>query len=144
MSDLNEVLKFLKEGIAKFRKAEIMQFQDIIKSNWQPQKEVLGFVGVYAIFEKNKGLIYIGSAGKGGHHIKYRMADLFYFGSKKFKHTLTEKFLTTLGRFKTIDEVRSFYFQKCYIKVVETKNIRQARILEEVLIYLYNPKYNQE
>ena len=146
MKKVNQITKFIDKKVAEFEDAPTIHFKDIIKENWGPRKGVLELVGVYAIYEKNKGLIYVGSAGKGGHFMKYRMSDLFYFNAEtnRFKHSLTEKLLTKIRRFKTISEIRSFYLKKCYIKVVETESIRKARILEDVLIELLSPKYNQE
>ena len=144
---LNKIIKFIEKGIKEAESVPLQILGKSVNHNWRPVMGVLEYPGVYIIYQgKRKQPLYIGSAGKGGHYLKYRMADLFYYGGgkHKFKHTLTEKLLDKLKKFKTIDGLRAFYLIRCRIKIIRTKTIREARILEDVLIELFNPKYNQE
>lgn len=141
---LNQIIELIKKGVKLLQVAKSYYFADFIKENWRFKNGKFEFAGIYAIYEKGKGLIYIGSAGKGNHFLRYRIADLFYFSDNKFKHYLTEKLLNSLKRFDGIDSIRNFYLHDCYFRVVKTDTIRQARIIEEILIYLLNPKYNQD
>ena len=145
--ELNKILRFVETKMNEVEKAPFQILGKSVNHNWRPIRGVLEYPGVYIVYqEKRKRPLYIGSAGKGGHHLKYRLADLFYYGGgkHKFKHTLTEKLFDKLKKFKTIDGVRAFYIIKCGVKIVRTKTVREARILEDVLIELLDPKYNQE
>lgn len=144
---LNRIIKFIEKGVKEAENAPLQNLGKFTNHNWRPVRGMLEYPGVYVIYqEKRKQPLYIGSAGKGGHYLKYRIADLFYFGNGryKFKHTLTEKLLDKLRRFKTIDGLRAFYIVRCGAKFIKTKTVREARILEDVLIELLSPKYNQE
>ena len=146
MKNLSSILRLIKTKTKEFKKSPILRFEDFIKSNWRPRSDKLNFIGVYAIYENEDALIYIGHAGKGKHLLKYRIADLFYNSelSESFKHTLTKKLLTKIKRFKNIGELRQFYLERCYFRVIQVSNVGDARILEETLISLLKPKYNEE
>ncbi|MEM2507339.1 MAG: hypothetical protein QXF61_09885, partial [Nitrososphaeria archaeon] len=67
-------------------------FREFIdEKSWRIRKGVLNFPGAYIIFEGNEP-IYVGSAGKGRHPLKYRINDLFKLygktGERKYYHTL--------------------------------------------------------
>lgn len=110
--------------------------------------------GVYVIFEGKKP-IYIGSTGKGAASLKTRFRDLFYVNMKRypdsvkpsepFNHTLTYKLTSSkkTGRFRHPDKTRKFYLTKCSFKVVETRNVNEARALESILILQLQPEYNE-
>ena len=144
-----EILTLLREKIYELKKKEELNFKEIIKheTNFRGKKGVLEHPGCYVIYEKEKP-IYVGSAGKGKHVLKYRMGDLFFYSPQardsKFKHTLTNKLLTHKEhkRFSKIDEVRDFYLNSCSVKVIETDTVEQARLIESALILKLNPKYN--
>lgn len=144
---LSQIIKFIEGGVKEVKKTPPQTLGKFVSHSWRPIKGQLEYPGVYVIYqEKRKQPLYVGSAGKGGHYLKYRISDLFAYGGGKwkFKHTLTEKLLDKLGRFRTIDGLRAFYLVRCRIKIIRTKTIREARILEDVLIELLQPKYNQE
>jgi hypothetical protein len=141
--NLNSVINLIKKKVKEFQNSECLNFKDFIKSNWRPKLKLLEHAGTYVIYENGK-VIYVGSAGKGRHFLKFRIADLFYKGEEnQFKHTLTEKLLKKINRFKNIQEVRDFYLNSCSLKIIKTETVKEAKLLEEVLIYLLNPKYNK-
>lgn len=147
MKNLNSVLRLIKTKTREFEKTPILRFKGFIKPNWRPRGDRLNFVGVYIIYENNNELIYIGHAGKGKHLLKYRIADLFYYNSKlskPFHHTLTKKLLTKIKHFKNIGELRKFYLEKCYFRIIRIDRVRDARIIEATFISLLKPKYNEE
>lgn len=122
------------------------RFKDVVPINRQiringiPRKR-----GVYIIFEEDR-IIYVGSSGKGKANLKTRFYDLFYYNKNPeskspFNHTLTRK-LVKSGRFKTADEVRNFYLEKCTFSFIEMETIEQARVLEDLLILESTPFYN--
>jgi len=141
---VESVLDYIRIKTAEFEKAPEERFQDIIKTNWRARTDVLNSPGVHVIYE-NRKVIYVGMAGKGKHSLNFRLGDLFFHseisGRNRFHHTLTEKLLTRVKRFKTIEEVRRFYF-RCRVKTVETGTFQQARTIEAVLIELLKPGYN--
>ena len=142
MKNLNDILRLIKTKTREFEKSPTLRFKDFIKPNWRPLSDKLNFIGVYLIYENKNKLIYVGHAGKGKHFLKYRIADLFH--DDPFKHTLTKKLLTKIKHFKNIGELRKFYLERCYFQVVKVDNVRNARILEDVLISLLKPRYNEE
>ena len=101
--------------------------------------------GVYIISDEDE-IIYVGSSGKGKANLKTRFRDLFYYNknpesTSPFNHTLTHK-LVKSDRFGTADEVRNFYLEKCTFRLIEMDTIRQARVLEDLLILVSDPSYN--
>ena len=148
MKGLTELTKKCSKYISAFEKSPKYNFGDVLKKNWKVKPGCFEAPGVYAIYEKGKELIYIGSAGKGGHYLKYRLGDLFAYNPRskdmKFKHTLPYKLLEKIERFNNIDKLRNHFVNKCNFKVVETRTVREARIVESILIELLNPKYNSE
>lgn len=148
MKGLNGIIKIIRKYISDFEKSPRYNFRDILKDNWRVKKGFFENPGVYAIYEKGGGLIYIGSAGKGKHYLRYRLGDLFIYNPQykdiKFTHSLTQKLILKIKRFKGIDNIRKHFVNKCYFKVVETGTVREARIVESILIELLNPRYNSE
>jgi len=68
--------------------------------------------------------------------------------SKKnqFHHTLTYKLLhdKNLKKFKRIKEVREYYLNKCRFKIIIADSDAEAHALEQLLILLFEPEYNNE
>ena len=143
---LESILEFIKRKIEDFQCSELHSFKEFINEEYRLKKGILQYCGAYVIYEGNKP-IYVGSAGKGKHYLRYRVGDLFHvFKSKageiKYYHTLTRKLLHKYKRFNSLDEVREFYLSKCRIRIIKTDTIREARIIEAILICLLNPCYN--
>ena len=104
--------------------------------------------GVYVIYENGKP-IYVGSSGRGKANLGTRLHDLFYFNPNPrskdpWNHTLSHKLMDPdkIGRFKTIDHLTNFYFTKCTFRYIAMKNIREAKVLENLMILKLNPRYN--
>ena len=148
---VNEVTEFIREKWIEFKHSGRLDFKDFVEQDsWRPISGQLEFKGVYIIFE-NDTPIYVGSAGKGNHVLKYRIGDLFGYspGAKTdpFYHTLTRKLVRTRRNVKDLEQalhdVRTFYLENCSFKVIKTDTIDQARMLEHVFIILLgHPKYN--
>jgi hypothetical protein len=148
---VDEVTELIREKWIEFKHSRRLDFKDFIKQDtWGPVSGQLEFKGVYVVFEDDNP-IYVGSAGKGNHVLKYRIGDLFGYspGAKTnpFYHTLTRKLVRKRGNVKdlkqALDDVRRFYLENCSFKAVETDTIDQARMLEQVFIILLgHPKYN--
>jgi len=138
---------FIKPKIKEFQRSKKINLKNIIINNRVKGHE-LETPGCYVIYEYGKTRpIYIGSAGKGKHYLKYRIGDLFSYSQKSkdpFYHTLTKKLImpNKIGRYKDIEELQEFYKEKCYLKIIETKTVREARILEDILIEILKPQYN--
>jgi len=109
----------------------------------------LRYAGVYCIYNENKEIIYVGSAGR-SHTLMYRIGDLFVYhkNSKKnkFHHTLTYKLIYNkdLKKFNNIDEVRKYYFEECRFKFIIADSDAEAHALEHLLILLFKPPFNDE
>ena len=149
---MDEVLQLIKDKWAELSNSQFLDFKDFIeKSSWRPQGGKLECIGVYIIYEQRVP-IYVGSAGKGNHVLKYRISDLFSYSPKSknhFYHTLTKKLTIDYSKKKgkttleALDCIRRFYLEKCSFKYVQTDTIDQARMLEQVFILLLNhPKHN--
>ncbi len=143
-----DLLNLIKEKWEAFQKAEYHLFNEFVDENGKPRKGVLKHIGVYVVYEGDKP-IYVGSAGKGKHVLRYRIGDLFsdYRGEKgerKYYHTLTSKLLTKHKRFNSLKEIQSFYFKECKLKILETETLCEARLMEAFLINMLKPRYNSE
>jgi len=145
--NLDEIIELLKAKFSEFQSAEKRSFRDFVKyeSNFRGRKGVLEYPGCYVIYEGDEP-IYVGSAGKGTHVLKYRMGDLFSYTPRSgYHHTLTRKLIThkKYKRFKNIDEVREFYLNECSVKIIRTNNKQEAQLVESALVLHLNPKYNE-
>ncbi len=144
-----DLLSFIKEKWEEFQKGEYYSFKDFVDENGKLRKDVLKHGGVYVVYEGEKP-IYVGSAGKGKHVLRYRIGDLFSDysgkeGERRYYHTLTRKLLKGKHkRFNSLEEVRSFYLEKCKVKILEVEPISKAKLMEAFLIDLLKPKYNSE
>lgn len=146
MEEFKPILVFIKRKLEDFQSSKLYSFEEFVDEEYRSKKGVLQYCGAYVIYEGDEP-IYVGSAGKGKHHLRYRIRDLFYdykskTGERKYYHTLTRKLLHKYKRFNSLDEVRDFYMTKCKIRIIKTDTIRQARIIEAILIYTLNPRYN--
>jgi len=150
---LDEIINFLKAKFSEFQTAEKRNFKDLVKyesrgrkGEFRGRKGVLEYPGCYVIYEGDKP-IYVGSAGKGGHVLKYRMGDLFFHTPRSgYGHNLSRKLTTNEKhkRFKNKDELREFYLNECSVKIIRTNNKQQAQLVESALIlHLNNPRYNE-
>jgi hypothetical protein len=145
--NLNEVIELIREKWVEFNDAQSSNFKDFLKDNLTtPKRGLLEFIGVYVVYEGSTP-IYIGSAGKGKHPLKYRIADLFAYAPKSkrspYYHTMTKKLVEKYKMFKSI-EVRKHYVENCSFKYIKTDSIDQARMLEQAFIILLgHPKYNE-
>ena len=130
--DFNDYINKERTGICKLKEC--------------PKLRELRYAGVYCIYDirENKKIIYIGSAGL-SHTLMYRIGDLFVYNqnSKKnqFHHTLTYKLKKEFG---DIDKVKDYYFENCRFKVIIADSDAEAHALEQLLILLFGPKYNNE
>ncbi len=137
------LLAYAGRKVCEFEAAEERSLRDIIRPNWRPRTDILRTPGVYVVYSRGRP-IYVGMAGKGGHHLNYRLGDMFAYSrssSRHFHHALTDKLLTKDRRFARIGQVRE-YLLSCKVKTVETSTFKQARTLEALLIELLKPKYN--
>jgi hypothetical protein len=70
------------------------------------------------------------------------LGDLFFFSKRrKPHHTLTEKLFLKRKIFRSVSDLRRFYFS-CWVETLETDTFQQARTLEAVMIELLEPPYN--
>jgi len=140
-------LGFFAEKFIELLECKQRRFKDVVSINDRIKiKEILKKPGVYIVFEEGE-IIYVGSSGKGKANLTTRFHDLFYYNKNPeskspFNHTLTRK-LVRKGRFKTADEVRNFYMEKCTFGLMEMTTIRRARVLEDLLILETAPRYNE-
>jgi hypothetical protein len=144
-SKLRLLFKLIEEKVEEFQHSEFHSFREFIDERYRPKKGVLQFCGVYVIYEGDKP-IYVGSAGKGRHTLRYRIGDLFSdyqskTGERGYYHTLTRKLLKRKN-FNRLEDVRNFYITKCRLRIVKTDTIRQARVIEAALIEILNPCLN--
>lgn len=146
-SDVNHVMLFVRDKWVELKRASRFHFSDRVDEKGNIQKGLFEFKGVYVIYH-NEEPIYVGSAGKGGHVLRYRLMDLFAYSPhakrNHYYHTLTKK-LVKNGDFHDRFAVWKFYRKSCTFKVIETENMDQARLLEQAFMVLYrHPKYNAQ
>jgi len=145
LKSFEEMLNFLSEKIREFQEADFQSFREHVDAEkWRAlPSPLLDQAGVYIIYEEGE-VIYVGATQRKGRTIRDRINDLFYKPTpgRRFKHTLTSKLINKLQRFRKVEDVRNYFLKKCKFKVIGTKTSRDAKLLEAVLIYLLNPKYN--
>jgi hypothetical protein len=155
--NIDQVVEIIQQKWYELQKSNNLNFRDYLNDNWRPKHGRLEFQGVYVVY-KGKAPIYVGSAGKGTHVLKWRISDMFYCPNAEknnFYHTLTRKLVkkylaeehgVSHGIEEAINAVRTFYLRKCSFKVVQAKNMDEARMLEQAFILLLKPrpKYNSK
>jgi len=129
--DFNDYINKERTGICKLKEC--------------PKLRELRYAGVYCIYDiRENKIIYIGSAGL-SHTLMYRIGDLFVYNqnSKKnqFHHTLTYKLKKEFG---DIGEVKRYYLNDCRFKVIIADSDAEAHALEQLLILLFEPPFNDE
>jgi len=159
LAELPNVISNLQDKCKTLSSLPFRDFKDYInkertgigKLKEYPKVRELRYAGVYCIYDirENEEIIYVGSAGL-SHTLMYRIGDLFVYNqnSKKnqFHHTITYKLIydEDLKKFNNIDEVKDYYFNDCRFKVIITDSDAEAHALEQLLILLFGPKYNNE
>src|SRR4030043_143942 len=140
--DVDDATSFIKEKWRMLENSEKLLFKDFIQKNWRAKNiDYLNDPGVYVVYEGDIA-VYVGSAGKGKHFIRYRIGDLFGYrprAKKPFYHTLTMKLLKERNGSedlsnvsRLVDDARGHLMKTCSFKVIRTDNVRQARMLEYV------------
>ena len=154
--NIDQVVEIIQQKWYELQKSNNLNFRDYLNDNWRPKHGRLEFQGVYVVY-KGKAPIYVGSAGKGTHVLKWRISDMFYCPNakkNKFYHTLTRKLVekhlseehgVSHAVEEAVNAVRTFYLRKCSFKVARTENMDEARMLEQAFILaLEHPEYNSE
>jgi excinuclease UvrABC nuclease subunit len=91
--------------------------------------------GVY-VFEEDGRFLYVGSAVNLHRHLKHNLMGSM--GQPAQPHTFGKKLMKLCG---DREKARN-YLRKCRLRICQTKNEREAKVLEQVLIYLLNPLFN--
>jgi len=153
LAELPNVISKLQDKCKTLSSLPFRNFKDYInkektgigKLKGHPMIRDLMYAGVYCIYDiRKKKIIYIGSAGL-SHTLMYRIGDLFVYNknSKKnqFHHTLTYKLTKERG---DINEVKNYYLNDCRFKIIIADSDAEAHALEQLLILLFKPEYNDE
>ncbi|MFP3191073.1 MAG: hypothetical protein RXR31_07065 [Thermoproteota archaeon] len=152
LAELPNVISKLQNKCKTLSSLPFRDFKDYInkektgigKLKEHPMIRDLMYAGVYCIYNEKKEIIYVGSAGL-SHTLRYRIGDLFFYdeNSKRspFHHTLTYKLKKEFG---DIGKVRDYYFENCRFKIIIADSDAEAHALEQLLILLFGPKYNNE
>ena len=94
-----------------------------------------GKIGVY-IFYKNEQVEYVGSTNDLYRRLKHDLWDSL--GQPQQPHVFGRKVLREYGN---VDAARS-YLRSLKLKVIEVEDLEIARVLEQILIHLLKPRYN--
>ena len=150
MSDLMRDLEYFAQKYKKLINSKEREFKDFVSVD--PRIKIKGVPeepGVYIVYERGRP-VYVGSSGRGKANLRTRFHDLFYFNPNPeskdpWNHTLSHKLMDPqkIGRFKTIDKLREFYFTKCTFRFIVMKNVREAKVLEDILILRLSPPHNE-
>ncbi len=91
--------------------------------------------GVYVFFS-DKQIEYVGSTNNLYRRLKH---DLWgSLGQSQQPHAFGRKILK---EYSNVDKARN-YLRSLKLKVIETEDLETARVLEQILIYLLKPRYN--
>jgi len=96
---------------------------------------VLEGPGVY-VFEEDGRFLYVGSAVNLNRRLKQDL--MRSMGQRKQPHTFGKKLMKRFGD----KEKAKDFLRRCGLRICVTENEREARVLEQVLIYLLDPKFN--
>jgi len=157
LAELPNVINKLQDKCKTLSSLPFQDFNDYINKKGTgicklkecPKLRDLMYAGVYCIYNEKKEIIYVGSAGL-SHTLMYRIGDLFVCNQNsiksKFHHTLTYKLIYNpdLKKFDNIYEVRKYYIEECKFKIIIADTDAEAHALEQLLILLFNPRYNNE
>ncbi|RLE37842.1 hypothetical protein DRJ17_05595 [Candidatus Woesearchaeota archaeon] len=131
----NMILKRYVELMEKLRsyitKLPIMKPISVteVSTNYQ------GKTGVYVFFSDMQ-VEYVGSTNNLHRRLKH---DLWSnLGQSQQPHTFGRKILE---EYSNVNEARN-YLKSLKLKVIETEDLKTAKVLEQILIYLLKPKYN--
>ena len=91
--------------------------------------------GVY-VFEEDGRFLYIGSTVNLNQRLKHDLMESM--GQQRQPHTFGRKLMKQFGD----KEKAKDFLRRCGLRICRTENEREARVLEQVLIYLLNPKFN--
>ena len=91
--------------------------------------------GVY-VFEKDGEFLYVGSAVDLDRRLKHDLMGSM--GQERQPHPFGKKLMKRFGD----KEKAKDFLKRCELRICITENGREARVLEQVLIYLLNPKFN--
>jgi len=91
--------------------------------------------GVY-VFEEDGRFLYVGSAVDLNRRLKHDLIGSM--GQRKQPHTFGRKLMKRFGD----NEKAKDFLRRCGLRICRTENEREARVLEQVLIYLLNPEFN--
>ena len=133
--EYNMILERYVELMEKLRAYIIKLFAmkpiDITKISTKYQDKT----GVYAFFS-DKQVEYVGSTNNLYRRLKH---DLWSsLGQLQQPHVFGRKILK---EYSSVNEARS-YLRNLKLKVIETEDLGTARVLEQILIYLLKPRYN--
>ena len=134
-NECNEILKRYVELIEKL-KTYIVKLPAVKSINIsEVSTKHQGKVGVY-IFFNNEQVEYIGSTNDLYRRLKH---DLWgSLGQTQQPHVFGRKIIEKYGN---VDEARNC-LRRLELKIIETEDLGIARVLEQILIYLLKPKYN--
>jgi len=91
--------------------------------------------GVY-VFEENGRFLYVGSAVDLNRRLKHDLMGSM--GQRRQPHTFGKKLMKRFGD----KEKAKDFLRRCGLRICRTENEREARVLEQVLIYLLDPEFN--
>ena len=147
----DEEVRYLNGKIEQLRtsRGPFKSIVSIVNYKTHIQKVVPRNPWVYVI-DENARIIYVGSTGKHKRTPADRFRDLLYYNpnnpepSNRTSHTLTYKLVKPgkVGRFDNGKQVREFYSDRCSVRYVVTKDVFEAKLIEDILIRKLKPSYN--
>ena len=125
MTEIMKQLGYFAQKYDDLLNSKELKFKDFVSVD--PRIEIKGIPekpGVYVIYESSMP-VYVGSSGRGKTNPRKRFHDLFYFNTNPeskdpWNHTLSRKLMDSqkICIFKTIYQLREFYFTKCTFKFI--------------------------
>jgi excinuclease UvrABC nuclease subunit len=123
-----ELIKKLRSNYKKISSSGLLNLADL--------EALPKTSGVYMVY-RNNSVVYVGSTKNLRRRTRNFLKRVLekHIPKGEFKHTLNTKL------FKLGTLTPSFY-SRCSFRVLETKDIYEARLLEQLLISIFKPRYN--
>ena len=127
----SKLMERIRDYLLIFLRVERIKISDIKRSNYEEKP------GTY-IFMKEDKAIYVGSTGNLYRRLRHDL--LSSLGQEKQPHSFGRKLIKEL---KNIERARE-YIKNLDLKIIITEDEYEAKVLEQILIYILKPKYNKK
>ena len=130
LKEYNELVDKVKKYILTFLHAKPIKITEVKRSEYHRRP------GAY-VFQKGDEIIYVGSTNDIYRRLRHDL--LGGLGQERPPHMFG---IRLKNEFENAEEIRR-YLKELDLKIIETETQNEAKVLEQILIYILKPKYNR-